>query len=149
VSGGSPLAIQGSDRVSTEMKGRVLVETELLVDPAVLEGLRSAIGTPTAEVTASLVPFFGPTLAGQDSVIGPLGLDLRRTLQGGQSYEWHRPFRAGERVRVTVEVEDILQKQTLDLVTVTSVFRGDDGDLIQRQRTVFVQRRIDPEAEDQ
>ncbi len=133
--------------MNRETLGRVLVDTELTVDPENLAGLSAAIGSRTGGSTATLLPFFGPTLAGQDSVTGPLGLDLRRTLQGGQSYEWHRPFRPGETVRVIIDVEDIVEKQNLDLVTVRAVFRDSDGELIQRQRTVFVQRHDTVEEE--
>ncbi|HEC08154.1 MAG TPA: hypothetical protein ENI86_01145 [Acidimicrobiales bacterium] len=133
--------VETSPGVNHDLKGQVLVDTEVVVDPDRLEMLSAAIGSATGKVTATLVALFGPTLAGQDSVIGPLGLDLRRTLQGGQSYEWHRPFRAGERVGVTIDVEDIVEKQSLDLITVRAVFRGSEGELIQRQRSVFVQMR--------
>ena len=92
--------------------------------------------------TALLAPFFGPTAAGQDSVVGPLQMDLSRALQGGQSYEWHRPFRVGETVRLTVTIEDILDKTTLHLATVLAEFRGVDGELIQRQRTTFIERSL-------
>ncbi len=120
--------------------GKVVVDTELVVDPERLALLARAIGTPTAMETALRVPFFGATAAGQDSVVGPLGMDLRRALQGGQSFEWHRPFRSGERVRLTVTIEDILDKTTLHLATVLAEFRGADGELIQRQRTSFIER---------
>ena len=120
--------------------GEVIVDTELVVDEEHLRQLAAAIGTPTGAETALRVPFFGPTAAGQDSVVGPLGMDLRRALQGGQSYEWHRSFVAGERVRLVVTIEDILDKITLHLATVLAEFWGADGELIQRQRTTFVER---------
>lgn len=120
--------------------GKVVVDTELIVDEDDVRRLADAIGTPNAMHTALRVPFFGPTAAGQDSVVGPLDMDLRRALQGGQSYEWHRPFRTGERVRMTVSIEDILDKGTLHLATVLSEFRDADGAIIQRQRTTFIER---------
>ena len=86
--------------------------------------------------------FFGPTAAGQDSVIGPLDMDLRRALLGGQTYEWHRAFRVGESVRLRVTLEDILDKGSFQLATVLAEFRGDDDQLIQRQRTVFVEQSV-------
>jgi hypothetical protein len=67
-------------------------------------------------------------------------MDLTRALQGGQSYEWHRAFVPGETVRFVVVLEDILDKGTLHLATVRAEFHGADGELIQRQRTVFVER---------
>ncbi len=123
-----------------ETLGQVLVETELVVEPEKLDKLANAIGTETAADTAARVPFFGPTAAGQDSVVTPLDMDLSRALQGGQAYEWHRAFVPGERVIVRVSVEDILDKGAFQLATVLSEFRGRDGGLIQRQRTVFVEQ---------
>ncbi|MEL7207815.1 MAG: MaoC family dehydratase N-terminal domain-containing protein [Actinomycetota bacterium] len=120
--------------------GQVLVETELVVDPVRLELLAAAIGTDTAAETAARVPFFGPTAAGQDSVIGPLDMDLRRALQGGQSYEWHRSFVPGETVQLRITIEDILDKGAMQLATVLSEYRDTTGALIQRQRTVFVEQ---------
>lgn len=122
------------------MLGKVIVDTELVVDASRIEQLAKAIGTPTARDTALRAPFFGPTAAGQDSVVGPLQMDLSRALQGGQSYEWHRPFRVGETVHLTVTIEDLLDKSTLHLATVLAEFRGVDGELIQRQRTAFIER---------
>lgn len=121
--------------------GAVLVDTEVVVDPARLALLAKALGTDSAAETALRVPFFGPTAAGQDSVVKPLGMDLRRALQGGQSYEWHRAFVPGETIRLTVRVEDIIDKGTMHLATVLSEYRGIDGKLVQCQRTVFVERR--------
>ncbi len=122
--------------------GQVVVDTELVVEEARIEALARAIGTPTARESALRAPFFGPTAAGQDSVVGPLQMDLSRALQGGQSYEWHRSFRVGERVRLTVTIEDILDKTTLHLATVLAEFRDQHGSLIQRQRTSFIERAL-------
>jgi N-terminal half of MaoC dehydratase len=126
--------------------GQVVVDIELVVDEDRVRQLAAAIGTPTAMETALRAPFFGPTAAGQDSVVGPLDMDLRRALQGGQSYEWHRPFRLGETVRLRVTIEDILDKTSLHLATVLAEFRGADGELIQRQRTTFIERAAQPTA---
>lgn len=120
--------------------GEVIVETEVVVDEERVRRLAKAIGTETALETALRVPFFGPTAAGQDSVVGPLDMDLRRALQGSQSYEWHRSFHIGETARLTITIEDILDKGRTQLATVLAEFRGQDGELIQRQRTSFVER---------
>ncbi len=128
--------------MNLDILGQVIVDTELVVDDEKITRLAGAIGTPTAMTTALRVPFFGPTAAGQDSVVGPLGMDLSRALQGGQSYEWHRPFRIGEAVHLTVTIEDILDKTTMHLATVLAEFRAADGELIQRQRTTFIERAV-------
>lgn len=126
--------------MNLDAKGRTVVDTELVVDPGKLELLERAIGTATAATTARLVPFFGPTAAGQDSVVEPLGLDLSRALQGGQAYEWHRPFEPGETIRFRVRIEDIFDRGDMQVATVVSEYEGVDGKLIQRQQTVFIER---------
>lgn len=126
--------------MNTDVVGQTVVDTELTVEPGKLAQLKEAIGTDTAEQTALMVPFFGPTAAGQDSVVGPLGMDLGRALQGGQAYEWHRAFRSGEKVRMQVRVDDILDKGAAQFATVVAEFRSADGDLIQRQQTTFIER---------
>ena len=120
--------------------GRKIVDTDLVVDPAKLEHLSAAIGTDSADATALLVPFFAATAAGQDSVVGPLELDLSRALQGGQGFEWHRPFRVGETVHLEVVVADLYEKNSTQYATVITEFHAADGELIQRQRTMFIER---------
>lgn len=127
--------------MNLETLGQVLVETEVVVEPDSVALLVDALGTPQAEEVAMRLPFFGPTVGGGDSVVGPIDLSLERGLAGGQSFEWHRSFRPGERVSVVVSVEDIIDKGTLHLATVLSEYRDADGELIQRQRTVFVERK--------
>ncbi|WP_420623485.1 FAS1-like dehydratase domain-containing protein [Candidatus Poriferisodalis sp.] len=134
--------------MNLETLGQVLVETEVVVEPESVALLVDALGTPTAGEVALRLPFFGPTVGGSDSVVGPIGLSLERGLAGGQSFEWHRSFRLGERVSVVVSVEDIIDKGTLHLATVLSEYRDADGELIQRQRTVFVERKPADSSED-
>ena len=128
-----------------DTKGQILVDTDLVVDEERLSLLAAAIGTDTALETARRVAFFGPTADGQDTVVGPLEMDLSRALQGGQSYEWHRSFIPGETVHLTVSIEDIIDKGTLELATVLSEFRDSNGALVQRQRTIFVERKATQE----
>jgi hypothetical protein len=120
--------------------GKVLVDTKLVVGEQRVDLLARAIGTSTGRETALRVAFFGPTAAGQGSVVDALELDLTRALQGGQAYEWHRSFVPGETVHLRVTVEDILDKGSLELATILAEFRGQNGDLIQRQRTTFIER---------
>ena len=126
--------------MNLERLGTILVEDTLVVDEAKIRRLADAIGTATALQTALLVPFFGPTAAGQDSVVAALEMDLSKALQGGQSYEWHRPFKLGETVQLKVICEDLLVKGANHLAMVKSEYRAADGELIQRQRTTFLER---------
>lgn len=132
--------------MNLDIKGKTVVDTELVVDEARLNDLVAAIGTSSAADVAPLIPFFGPTAAGEKSVIGPLGLDLSKALQGGQSYEWHRPFHLGERVKCRVMIEDVMDRGSVHFASVLAEFRDASGALIQRQRTIFFERGHDEAA---
>ncbi len=67
--------------MNPHVAGQTIVDVDLVVDPASLEHLTAAVGSATAAQTAPLVPFFAATAAGQDSVVGPLELDLSRALR--------------------------------------------------------------------
>src|ERR1700757_3424063 len=115
--------------MNPSVAGQKIVDAELVVDPVKLEKLASALGSATAVQTTPLLPFFAATAAGQSSVVEPLGLDLRRALQGGQSFEWHRPFRPGETVQLQVVVADLFEKAGNSFATLVAEFRAADGEL--------------------
>lgn len=121
-------------------KGRTIVEGERRIEPVKLEELALAIGTETAAESSRLVPFFGPTIAGDQRLVEVLDLDLSRALLAGQAWEWERPFVSGETVGVHLYVEDVFAKGDNTFAVVVSEFRGTDGELIQTQRTTFIER---------
>ncbi len=129
--------------MNPQSKGRTVVDEWVTVDPAKLDTLEKAIGTSTAEQTALLVPFFGPTAGGERVVIDALGMDLSKALQGSQAYEWHRPFEKGERVHMTIKIEDLVNRGVMEIATVLAEFRDGGGRLVQRQRTLFIERHAD------
>ena len=123
-------------------KGTVIHEGQEVVSSARLRALARAIGTPTGEQTATLVPFFGPTIGGEGTIVEGLGLDLSRALLGGLTYEWRRPFRSEETVTVRVSVGDVYTRGRNEFGIVVTEFLGDGGtELIQRQSTTFVERQ--------
>ena len=122
-------------------KGSVLCELQEVVSNARLRALARAIGTASGEQTATLVPFFGPTVGGEGMIVEGLGLDLSRALLGGVSYQWERPFRPEETVRVRVTVDDVYTRGRNQFGVVVAEFRDDDDALIQRQTTTFVERQ--------
>jgi hypothetical protein len=128
--------------VDTSLKGETLFAITRTVDAGKLDELAQAIGTPSAAQTATLVPFFGPSLQGEAFVRDRLDLDLTRALMGGIAYEWHRPFVAAEKVDVRLFVEDIYQKGESTFAIVTTEFRDAGGGLIQRQRATFIERGV-------
>jgi N-terminal half of MaoC dehydratase len=138
--------VGGNTAMNLDIKGKAVVDTEIVVDEDRLRDLVAAIGTSSAADVAPLVPFFGPTAAGEKSVVGPLGLDLSKALQGAQSYEWHRPFRPGERVKFRVTIEDVTDRGAAHFASVLAEFRDTSGALIQRQRTIFIERGHDEAA---
>lgn len=123
-----------------EAQGQVVHEGEEVVTPQRLAAVASAIGTPTGEETAGLVPFFGPTAAGELHFVEVLGLDLNRALLGGLRHEWERPFTPGETVRVLVRIDQVFDKGSNRFGVVVAEFTGTDGALIQRQSATFIER---------
>src|SRR5438067_3559707 len=109
---------EGGGRVKESMKGQTLFEVERTIDELKLEELTTALATETAAETATLVPFFGPTIPGELLFVELLEMDLSRALLGGISYQWTRPFQPGEKVSVKVFVEDLYEKSNLQFVIV-------------------------------
>lgn len=124
-----------------EAKGRVILEVERRVESVKLDELAAAIGTPTAHETAALVPFFGPTIAGEGALVKGIGLDLKRALLGGQSYSWTRPFEPGETLKISVRVEDVFDKGPMRFGIIVTEFSDSQGVRIQEQKTTFLERR--------
>lgn len=122
-------------------KGSLLCEVREVVSTARLRALARAIGTESGEQTATLISFFGPTVAGEGTVVDGLGLDLSRALLGGVAYEWTRPFRPEEEVQVRVTVEDVYSRGRNQFGIVVAEFRDSADELIQRQTTTFVERQ--------
>lgn len=123
-----------------EAEGAVVHEGREVIGAARLADLAMAFGTESAEQTARLVPFFGPTVAGETHFVEVLGLDLSRALLGGLKYEWRRPFTLGEEVAAKVFIEKVFDKGSNRFGIVVAEFSGADGQLIQRQSSTFIER---------
>jgi hypothetical protein len=114
--------------MDTSIKGKTLAEEVRVIDPQKLDELATAIGTPTGTETATLVPYFGPTLAaGEQRFVDDLGLDLARAL-------------LGETIQARVFVEDAYEKSSMVFAIVACEFTDADGGLIQRHRATFIER---------
>ena len=122
------------------MKGETLFEVRRTIDEGKLEELATALGTETGALTAMLVPFFGPSVLGESYFVERMQIDLTRALLGGLSYEWARPFLAGETVDIKAFVEDVYEKSNLLFAVVTTEFRDRTGELIQIQKATFIER---------
>lgn len=121
-------------------KGQTLIEVTQRVEPVKLAELAAAIGTPSGSETARLVPYFGPTVAGEQVLVDLLGLDLSRALLAGQSYEWSRPLEPGETVSIRVFIEDVYEKGDNTFGIVATEISDGSGEIVQQQRTTFIER---------
>jgi hypothetical protein len=126
--------------VDVSWKGATLFELHRTVDAGKLEELAAAIDTSTGAQTATLVPFFGPSLQGEKFVEERLEMDTSRVLLGEISYDWERPFRSGETVEVRLFVEDIYDKGNAQFAILTTEVCDASGNLIQRHRATFIER---------
>jgi acyl dehydratase len=126
--------------VKQEAQGASIHRGAEVVSERRLDGLTLALGSPSAAETAHLVPFFGPTIAGETHFVEILGLDLSRALLGGLSYDWVRPFEADETVDVEVFVDKVFDKGDNRFGVVVTEFKDSHGDLIQRQSATFIER---------
>lgn len=120
-------------------KGETLVEIRQTVEPVKLAEVATAIGTGSGKDTARLVPYFGPTVAGEQLLVDRLGLDLSRALLAGQSYEWQRPLEPGETVAIRVFIEDVYEKGANTFGVVATEVRDEAGHVVQQQRTTFIE----------
>jgi hypothetical protein len=122
-------------------KDEQLLSATLTVHPIKLEELAAALGDgPTAMATASIGLFFGPTVVGYRKFVEATDLDLDRALLGGHETTWHRPFAAQEQVKATMKMVDHSEKNGMEIGVFETTFSGLDGELIQAQRTTFIER---------
>lgn len=121
-------------------EGTTVHEGQDVVSEVALAELAAALGTTSGVQTATLVPYFGPTVAGETQFVEVLGLDLSRTMLGGLNYEWVRPFRAGETVEVKVFIDKVFDKGSNRFGIVVAEFRDAEQQLIQRHSSTFIER---------
>lgn len=70
-----------------------------------------------------------------------LGLDYGRMVHGDQTFSYHRPVRAGDRLVVTAFVDDITTRVGNDLLTMRSEINTEDGELVVTARALLVVRK--------
>lgn len=119
--------------------GTIVYEGEEIVSAGQLRKVAEAIDTPAGAETATLVPWFGPTVAGEKQFVEVLDLDLSRALLAGLGYEWTRPFSADESVAVRVVIDKVFDKGTNRFGVVVTEFEDKTGQLIHRQTATFIE----------
>lgn len=69
-----------------------------------------------------------------------LGLDYSRMVHGDQSFRHARPVRAGDRLRLTTYVEDIMARAGNDFLTVRAEITDENGEEVCTTRAQLVVR---------
>ena len=71
-----------------------------------------------------------------------IGVDMRRILQGEQSFAYHRPIHAGDRLTLTTTTRDIYEKRggALEFIVQDTRAVNGDGELCAEMRVVTVVR---------
>lgn len=121
--------------------GQPLLKAQLVAYKVKLEEVAAALGdTPTSQHTARLGLFFGPTVVGYRNFVDAINLDLGRALLGGHETRWNRPFEPDEQVTAEMIMVDYQEKNGMEIGVFETAFSTPSGELIQTQRTTFIER---------
>ncbi len=69
-----------------------------------------------------------------------LGLDYGRMVHADQTFQYARPVRAGDRLTIATEVEDITARLGNDFLTIRAEINTEDGELVCTTRATLVVR---------
>jgi len=128
-----------------ELLGKQVLSTDLVAHGIKLEELGYAIGnTTTSATTAAIGLFFGPTVCGYRTFVEANQLDLDRALLGGHEIHWKRPFKADEHLQATMVMKEHTNKNGMEFGVFETEFRTPAGELVQMQRTTFIERAPQP-----
>ena len=120
-------------------EGTVYPAVEFVVDPERVAAFRKVFGqeegVPPTFLTAAEFTAF-PLVLGDPN----LGLDVSRVLHGSQEYEYRRPLREGERLRIRPRIASIRHKGGNGFMTVVMEVYGEDGELAATAKSVMIER---------
>jgi hypothetical protein len=120
-------------------EGTVYPEVEFVVDPDRVAAFRKIFGqeagVPPTFLTAAEFAAFPAVLSDPN-----LDLDFTRVLHGSQEYEYLRPLREGERLRIRPRIESIRRKGGNSFMTVVMDAIGQDGELAATAKNVMIER---------
>ncbi|MBI5542523.1 MAG: MaoC family dehydratase N-terminal domain-containing protein [Deltaproteobacteria bacterium] len=89
-------------------------------------------------------PTFPATFSGGVDFLSVLSINPRHVLIGEQSFEYHQPVCAGDRLTVTSRVVDIYEKMgtggVMDFAVVEDEGRDEKGELVYRARKTIIVR---------
>ena len=96
-------------------------------------------GVPPTVLTAAEFALL-PRIVGDPD----LALDFRRVVHGSQEYEFRRPLRIGETLRVEGRIVSIREKGGTGFVAIEMRMLGDDGSVAAIARSTMIEREPDP-----
>lgn len=120
-------------------EGTVYPEVAFVVDPDRVAAFRKVFGQ-----VAGVPPTFltAAEFAALPAVLNDphLELDFTRVLHGSQEYEYFRPIREGEHLRIRPKIESIRRKGENSFLTLVMEAIGADGELVATARNVMIER---------
>ncbi len=125
-----------------ELKGEVLLKAQVRAHTVKMDEIAALLDTETGRETARIGLFFGPTLLGYQRFVAAIGLDLGRALLAGHEIEWTRPFVPDEPIEAELRLADHTLKNGSEIGTVETRFSTPSGELVQTQRTTFIERAV-------
>jgi hypothetical protein len=128
--------------VNPEAQGTVYPAVEVVVDPQRVAVFRALFGVddgvPPTFVTAAEFAALPQVLADPT-----LGLDFTRVVHGSQTYEYLRPLREGETLRVFARIESVRQKGGSGFLTIAMDLVDADELVVCRARSQMLEREAD------
>jgi acyl dehydratase len=126
--------------MNAALEGKVYPDTTFTVDEERVDLFRAAVGEggeivpPTFATAAEFAVF--PLIVGD----AELGLDFTRVVHAEQEYEWRRPFRMGEALRVRSRIAAIRQKAGNGFLAIHTELLDGDGELVALARATMIER---------
>ena len=125
----------------SDIKGREILKADVVAHRVKLLEVAHALGdTSTADASASVGLFFGPTVVGYRQFVDAVDLDLTRALLGGHEIAWTRPFEPDEPVVAAMTMTEHSERNGMEIAVFETRFTTPDGEPIQTQRTTFIER---------
>ncbi|WPB91618.1 MaoC family dehydratase N-terminal domain-containing protein [Streptomyces malaysiensis] len=108
-----------------------------------------ALGYPDVIAPPTFIFTITFKAAGKQVVEDPqLGLDYSRVVHGDQRFEYTRPVRAGDHLRVTSIIDSIKSLAGNDILSVRGEVHDEAGDHVATSFTTLVARAADAEVEE-
>ena len=127
--------------LNAELEGKAYPAISFTVDEDHVRRFAEAIGDDGTLVppTFATVP---EILSGLDRVVADedLGMDFTRVVHGDEEFEWRRPVRVGEALRVQTVIESIRVKGSHEFLVLRTDMDDEDGGTVVVARSTMIVR---------